>query len=115
MHLTFVETPIFTRQVTDFLDDDAYRNFQNDLLADPERGDLMVGCRGLRKARMALPGRGKSGGARVIYLHLKQHSTIYLFYLFRKFDAANLTRTERNELAALCDQIKAAYAKKRSS
>jgi len=33
----------------------------------PTAGDLVPGTGGIRKLRWALPGRGKSGGARVIY------------------------------------------------
>jgi len=34
--------------------------------ADPMIGDIMPGCGGARKLRVARPGRGKSGGYRVI-------------------------------------------------
>ena len=37
------------------------------LARDPECGEVMQGTGGVRKVRVALPGRGKSGGARVIY------------------------------------------------
>lgn len=113
MTLAFVETPIFSRQIADCVDDEDYRAFQNGLLKDPEQGDLLVGCRGLRKARMALTGRGKSGGARIIYLHLPEDHVIYFFLLFKKSDAANLTKSQRNQLGALADQIKSSHAKKR--
>ncbi len=33
-----------------------------ELLAHPEKGDLMPRCGGARKLRLALPGRGKRGG-----------------------------------------------------
>lgn len=70
----------------------ACRAFQNDLLRNPEQGDLLVGCRGLRKTRMALPARGKGGGARVIYLYLPDDHVLYLFLLFKKSDTANLSK-----------------------
>ena len=37
------------------------------LASDPERGEIMQGTGGVRKVRVAVGGRGKSGGARVIY------------------------------------------------
>lgn len=95
------------------VEDADFRAFQNELLEDPERGDLLVGCRGLRKTRMAFANRGKSGGARVIYLHLPEEHVIYLFLLFKKSDAANLSKSQRNQLGVLADQIKSEYAKKR--
>ena len=62
--VTFVEQPLFTRLLVELVDDDAYRKFQNELAANPEKGPVVKGSGGLRKVRMALPGRGKSGGAR---------------------------------------------------
>jgi hypothetical protein len=111
--LTFVETPLFTRQLSEWVTDEEYRSFQRELLEDPERGDLLVGCRGLRKVRMALGGRGKSGGARVIYLYLPEDRVLYLFLLFKKSERENLGKSQRNQLGDLADQIKSAYVRKR--
>ena len=113
--LTFVETPVFSRQLAGCVEDEVFRPFQNELLKDPEQGDLLVGCRGLRKTRMALAGGGKSGGARVIYLHLPEDHVLYLFLLFKKSDTANLSKSQRNQLGVLAEQIKSSYAKKRQN
>jgi len=56
--VTFIEQPAFTRVLLELVDDDAYRKFQNELAANPEKGPLVKGSGGLRKARMALPARG---------------------------------------------------------
>jgi len=113
--LTVVETPLFSRQLFEFVEDEEFRAFQNELLIDPELGDLLVGCRGLRKTRMALAGRGKSGGARVIYLYLPEDHILYLFLLFKKSATANLSKSQRNQLGLLAEKIKASYAKKRQN
>ena len=113
--LTFIETPLFSRQLADCVDDEDFRAFQNELLRNPEQGDLLVGCRGLRKTRMALPGRGKSGGARVIYLYLPDDHALYLFLLFKKSDTANLTKSQLNQLGTLAEQIKTSYAQKKQN
>ena len=115
MVLLFVETPLFSRQLAECVDDEDFRAFQNELLRNPELGDLIVGCRGLRKVRMALQGRGKSGGARVIYLYLPDAHILYLFLLFKKSDTANLSQSQRNQLGTLADQIKSSYAQKRQN
>ena len=111
--LTFIETPIFSRQLAECVGDEEFRAFQNELLRDPEQGDLLVGCRGLRKTRMALPARGKSGGARVIYLYLPDDHVLYLFLLFKKSDTANLNKAQRNQLGTIAEQIKSSYAQKK--
>jgi len=87
----FIETTIFTAVITGLVSDEEYAAFQRDLATSPERGDLMRGCGGVRKIRLAARGKGKSGGARVIYYYLKNHETIYLLYTFTKGDADNLS------------------------
>jgi len=64
--MIFVETPIFTRQITALADDHDYADFQRELANDPEAGDVIPGTGGLRKIRMAAKSHGKRGGARVI-------------------------------------------------
>jgi hypothetical protein len=54
--LHFVETPVFTRLIREYLDDDAYRAFQLALILRPEQGPLIRGSGGLRKVRAV--GRG---------------------------------------------------------
>jgi hypothetical protein len=107
--LTFIETCTFTRLITDLVDDADYANFQKELAANPERGGPMSGCGGVRKVRMALPGKGKSGGARVCYLYLKQNEVIYLLYVFTKGDAENLSAEGKKAMRNLTQQIKNEY------
>ena len=89
--MTFIELPLFTKLITDLVDDAAYAEFQKELLRQPEKGNLIQNSGGLRKARLRLPGRGKSGGARVIYMHLERHEVIVLFYVYTKAQSENLT------------------------
>lgn len=65
--MVFVELPIFVRCANEFFSDDDMRELQVTLLENPAAGNLIPGGRGLRKLRVPLPGRGKRGGARVIY------------------------------------------------
>jgi hypothetical protein len=57
--MEFIETATFTKMVTTLLTDEEYRGLQNDLVEDPERGDLIKGGGGIRKLRHAIQGRGK--------------------------------------------------------
>ena len=67
--LEFVESKIFSRQVRE-LPAEVLTNIQSDLVDNPERGDIVKGTHGVRKARVADPGssRGKSGRYRYLYL-----------------------------------------------
>ena len=41
MKLVFFETPLFTRILPDYLDDEAYQQLQQALIARPEAGSVM--------------------------------------------------------------------------
>jgi hypothetical protein len=61
-----------------------------------------------RKARMGFPsvGIGKSGGARVIYLHVPEHETNYLVHIYGKSRKSNLTKAEQNTLRQIAHEIR---------
>jgi hypothetical protein len=111
MHLLFRETPVFTERAVEVLTDEELRTAQNTLLENPEAGRPIRGAAGLRKLRVALPskgrGTGKSGGARVIYLYLSRRALVYLFYVYGKHEADDLSPAGRHLLAALARQYKA--------
>jgi len=55
--VTFVETSVFTRRIAGILDDDSFADFQTELARNPEKGPVLEGTGGLRKARWKLPGK----------------------------------------------------------
>jgi hypothetical protein len=71
MRATFVELSSFQKYRADYLTDDEYRLLQEEMLANPEMGDLIKGTGGLRKLRFAdkRGNKGKRGGLRVIYYY----------------------------------------------
>lgn len=103
--MEFIETPTFTRLVTGMLSDEAYRNLQQELVENPERGDIIHGGGGIRKLRYALPGRGKSGGVRVIYYWVKSNCQIYLLLVYPKSKKDTLTDTETAMLREFVKEI----------
>ncbi len=56
---------------------------------NPLVGDVVQGSGGLRKVRWAASGRGKRGGARVIYFHVR-HEQIWLLMVYTKAKFDNL-------------------------
>lgn len=109
MKLTFIELPLFTSLITQITDDAYLRQLQNDLLKNPEKGDLIPRLRGLRKVRMAIHGKSRQGGARVIYLHMPRHDTIIFFYVYTKAKSENLTPDQERRLQTAVEVIKQAY------
>jgi len=79
----FIETQVFTKQITSLLDEAEYRQLQVTLALKPRAGDIIRGSGGLRKIRCALRGRGKSGGIRVIY-YLVADEEIYFLFAYAK-------------------------------
>ncbi len=69
MRATFVELPPFERYRREYLDDGAFSALQQELMATPLAGDLIMGTGGLRKIRFSDPRRnkGKRSGTRIIY------------------------------------------------
>jgi hypothetical protein len=74
--MIFIESAVFTHQVTELLSDEDYSELQQFLLSQPDAGDVIQGTGGLRKVRWAIEGKGKRGGARVIYFHASKYQQI---------------------------------------
>ncbi len=99
--MQLIETRTFTRQVLAVLSDEEYRELQLALLLRPDAGDLIPGAGGLRKLRWRLRGRGKRGGARLIYYWEREPGRIFLLFLYPKNVRSNLTPAEARALRKL--------------
>ena len=82
--VTFVESPLFTKQVHDYLTDTEYAVFQEYLAANPDMGDVVRGSGGVRKVRWSRRGTGKSGGVRVLYFARTEAGEIWLLLIYAK-------------------------------
>lgn len=102
--MIFVETPVFTGQIKALIDDDQYRLLQLRLIADPAAGDLIPRSGGLRKIRISMPGRGKRGGARVIYYWAAVRSQLFMLLAYAKNVQDDLTEGQLRTLRALVKQ-----------
>ena len=109
MKLSFVEALDFTEVVYEYFGSDtAFAAFQEVLLANPERGDVMPGCGGLRKTRWrdARRGKGTRGGLRIIYLYVPDADRVLLLDVYDKDEADDLTTDEKRSLAALAQSYR---------
>jgi len=96
--MLFIEAPIFTRLVHNYLDDDEYAALQWALALRPEAGIIIPGSGGIRKLRWAAKGRGKRGGLRVIYYWRNREGEIVLLTLYAKNEAENIPLSVLREL-----------------
>jgi len=102
--MVLVETPVFTRLVNRYLDDDQYRALQAVLSDNPDAGDVIPGSGGLWKLRWRLASRGKRGGLRVIYYRVVSAEQIYLLYVYAKNEQTDLTRDQLRTLRQVVDR-----------
>jgi len=65
------------------------------IAADPESHPIIPGTGGIRKARWARAGKGKSGGVRVIYYYFVRDGEVYLLTVYAKNEQADLSATEK--------------------
>ena len=64
---TVCQTSLFIRQAQKLFSADDLAEVVSFLAANPQSGDIIPGTGGVRKVRVPVRGRGKRGGARVIY------------------------------------------------
>ena len=106
--MIFVESGGFTDRVNTFLDDETYRAFQNELLGHPEKGVVIPGCGGIRKARVQQPRRnkGKRGGCRIVYLYIREEDRIDLLAIYGKDEQDDLTSQQKAVLKLLAERAR---------
>ncbi len=102
--MVIVETPVFTRQVQDYLTDEDYRLLQVALVNRPNLGAVIRGTGGLRKVRWNLPGKGKRGGARVIYYWAVSHDQLLMLFMYPKNVRDDLTPAQLKILRQIVDK-----------
>ena len=105
MNLLFIETTRFTERIQQFRAELNLWKLEDLLCQDAEAGDVIKGTGGFRKIRMGLPGRGKRGGCRVIYLHVMSASRIYFVYLYPKNEAVDLSADQKRQLKQIAHAI----------
>ena len=75
------------------------------LAGNPEAGDVIIGMGGVRKLRWRLQGRGKRGGARVIYFFHDINMPVYLMSVYAKNEQPDLSPREQKEFRQAADLL----------
>ena len=88
------------------LDDDDAKKLEQLLLEDPQAGDVIEGTGGARKIRIQMENRGKSGGARVIYVDVFRKEKLYLLLAYPKSVQDDMTPEQKKMVKKLVDMIK---------
>jgi len=104
---TVVELPIFIKQAAAIFTAAEKDSLIDYLAANPLAGDEIPGTGGVRKVRFV--GKGKSGGARVIYYWFNDDAPLYALLACGKGKKTNLTADDTKAVAAIAKAIKAKY------
>lgn len=109
---TVRETATFSADARVLLTAQEYDRLIEQLASDPLSGDLIPGTGGVRKLRVSVSGRGKRGGARVIYFYFSDDRPVDALAIFAKGEKSDLTAREHNELKKLTDAVKADWRRR---
>ncbi|MBF0291420.1 MAG: type II toxin-antitoxin system RelE/ParE family toxin [Nitrospinae bacterium] len=99
--MEFVETSLFTRIAGQYLSDEELARLQAYITKRPDAGAVIKGSGGLRKLRWNAGGKGKRGGARIIYYWLVRDDQIFLLTIYGKNEMSDLTRAEVEALSRI--------------
>lgn len=102
--MIFIETPVFTALLPNYLSDENYSALQQALLMRPDAGQVIRGSRGLRKLRWRTEHGGKRGGLRVIYYWYVEGEAAYMLFIYRKNEQEDLTQKQIKVLSKLVEE-----------
>jgi hypothetical protein len=107
--MTVVETDEFIRHAAAVLLEPERAMLIAHLGANPEAGQLIPGTGGVRKIRWATRGRGKRGGARVIYYYHNSAVPLFLLDVYAKHEKADLSAADKRSLRRLLPILVSRY------
>ena len=76
---------------------------QNELVLNPELGNIIQGSGGIRKMRWSGSGRGKRGGSRVIYYWFKEQDNLLMLLIYTKKEKDDLTKAQLRVLKSVVE------------
>jgi hypothetical protein len=110
---TVVETPSYLAAADRLFSRDDRMAIVERLASDPICGVVIPGSGGIRKVRFGFGARGKSGGARIIYLFSGESLPVFILAAFAKNEKANLSPAERNALAKMVTDMVEDYRRRK--
>ena len=104
--ITVLQLPKFKAEATELIGVAGIEGVAVYLTDHPDAGNVIPGAGGARKLRWAAKGKGKRGGARVIYLYVVIAARIYLLRCYAKSVRTDLTADEKRQLRQIGDRLK---------
>lgn len=111
--VSVVETPEFLSATRKLMSDEERRLLVDYLAYNPLAGDLVQGTGGIRKVRWGLEGRGKRGGARVIYFYHAADMPLFALTAYAKNERADLSQQDKNDFRQLTTMLVDAFKRRK--
>lgn len=108
-----VETESFYKDALAVLSEEDLVDLKMRIATNPKSGVLVPHTDGLRKLRYAAKGKGKRGGARIVYYYQSHIMPIFLLAFFSKGEKDDLTPMETARIRDFVKQLVVANMKKR--
>ena len=101
-----LQLPKFKTEATGLIGADGIEAVAVYLIDRPDAGDVIPGSGGVRKLRWAAKGKGKRGGAWIIYVYIVVAARIYLLRCYAKNVRTDLAEREKKELRQIAANLK---------
>ena len=106
MDVTVKTTSGYLKRAKKLIADHERDAMEDHIAARPEAHPVIRGTGGVRKARWRLPGRGKRGGVRAVYLYLARERVVYMIDMYGKAEKSDLTPADKSAIKALTSEMK---------
>jgi hypothetical protein len=106
--ITVLQLPKFKTEATELIGADGIQAVASYLIDHPDAGDTIPGAGGARKLRWAAKGKGKRGGARIIYVYVVVAAHIYLLRCYAKNVRTDLSANDKKKLRQIAAHLKGA-------
>lgn len=106
--ITVLQLPKFKAEATALIGTDGIEAVAVYLVDHPDAGDVIPGAGGARKLRWAAKGKGKRGGARILYLYIVIAARVYLLRCYAKNVKTDLAADEKKALRQIAAHLKGA-------
>lgn len=107
--ITVLQLPRFKAEAMELIGHDGIESVADYLIKRPDAGEVIPGAGGARKLRWAAKGKGKRGGARIIYVYVVIAASVYLLRCYAKNVTTNLTADEKKELRRIAAHLKGVH------
>lgn len=107
--ITVLQLSKFKAEATKLIGPEGIEAVAKYLVDRPDAGIVIPGAGGARKLRWAAKGKGKRGGARIIYLYVVIATRVYLLRCYTKNVKTDLTEDEKKELRQVAAYLKGVH------